>query len=245
MVRFHTAHPYPPYLTTYLTQEIDTPGHTGILSTSHPEHIACAFSTPWLAFTNEPPAGQLRLASPVTSNFTATLISSIAKTLPSTMFSTGGDELNVNCYAMDKETQQELQSSGRTLDQALSAFVQANHAGLARLGKTAVVWEGEDFLFAYDNVLIVCVVDMVLEHAVALRNDTVVMFVHLTSFFSALLIFPRVWISSQHAASVAAKNFHIVHAPSDYFYLVSSALLLLLKVAAYELPCRTVVQDCG
>jgi len=63
------------------------------------------------------------------------------------MFSTGGDELNINCYALDKETQQELQSSGRTLDQALSAFVQASHAGLARLGKTPVVWEGGGFFF--------------------------------------------------------------------------------------------------
>ncbi|KAF8226007.1 N-acetylhexosaminidase [Tricholoma matsutake] len=170
--------------------EIDTPGHTAVLSTSHPEHIACAFSTPWSFFANEPPAGQLRLTSPATSNFTATLISSIAKALPSTMFSTGGDELNVNCYTMDSQTQQELASSGKTLEQALSTFVQANHARLANLGKTPVVWE-----------------EMVLDHTVALRNDTVVM----------------VWISSQRAALVAAKNFRIVHAPSDYFYLDSGA----------------------
>jgi len=44
---------------------------------------------------------------------------------------------------------------------------------------------------------------MVLDHNVTLRNDTVVM----------------VWISSANAAAVAAKNFRIVHAPSDYFYL--------------------------
>lgn len=135
------------HLTSYPIQEIDTPGHTAVLSTSHPEHIACAFSTPWSFFANEPPAGQLRLTSPATSNFTATLISSIAKALPSTMFSTGGDELNVNCYTMDSQTQQELASSGKTLEQALSTFVQANHAGLANLGKTPVVWEGEFFFF--------------------------------------------------------------------------------------------------
>jgi hexosaminidase len=128
-------------------QEIDTPGHTAIISTSHPEHIACAFSTPWSSFANEPPAGQLRLASPATSNFTAALISSIAKLLPSTMFSTGGDELNQNCYATDNETQEDLKSSGMTLEQALSTFVHANHEVLAQLGKTPVVWEGRFGLF--------------------------------------------------------------------------------------------------
>ena len=30
----------------------------------------------------------------------------------------------------------------------------------------------------------------------------------------------RVWISSANAAKVAAKNFRIVHGPSDFFYLV-------------------------
>ncbi|KAF8073497.1 glycoside hydrolase superfamily [Lyophyllum atratum] len=44
---------------------------------------------------------------------------------------------------------------------------------------------------------------MVLEHNLTLSKNTIVM----------------VWISSQHAAAVTAKNFRIVHAPSDYFYL--------------------------
>ena len=36
-----------------LIQEIDT---------SHPEHVMCAKAAPWVVYTNEPPAGQLRLA---------------------------------------------------------------------------------------------------------------------------------------------------------------------------------------
>lgn len=63
------------------------------------------------------------------------------------MFSTGGDELNQNCYVTDNETQEDLKSSGRTLEQALSTFVQANHEVLAQLGKTPVVWEGRFGLF--------------------------------------------------------------------------------------------------
>ncbi|KJA23996.1 glycoside hydrolase family 20 protein [Hypholoma sublateritium FD-334 SS-4] len=166
--------------------EIDTPGHTAIISTSHPEHVACAQATPWENFANEPPAGQLRLASAATTNFTTSLITSIAKTLPSTLFSTGGDELNVNCYTQDAQTQAELDESGKTLEEALNTFTQSSHDALKALGKTPVVWE-----------------EMALDHNVTLSNSTVIM----------------VWISSQDAAAVAAKNLRIVHSPSDYFYL--------------------------
>jgi hypothetical protein len=45
-----------------LIQEIDTLGHTAVISQSHPEHVACAKAVPWAVYANEPPAGQLRLA---------------------------------------------------------------------------------------------------------------------------------------------------------------------------------------
>ncbi|KAF8158414.1 N-acetylhexosaminidase [Crassisporium funariophilum] len=138
--------------------EIDTPGHTAVISTSHPEHIACAQATPWESFANEPPAGQLRLANAATANFTASLISSIARTLPSTLFSTGGDELNVNCYTQDAQTQADLKASGRTLEQALDVFTQTTHNALKSIGKTPVVWE-----------------EMALDHQVTLSNETVIM----------------------------------------------------------------------
>ncbi|KAF4617318.1 hypothetical protein D9613_005806 [Agrocybe pediades] len=138
--------------------EIDTPGHTAVISTSHPEHIACAQASPWESFANEPPAGQLRLASAATANFTASIIKNIAHTLPSTMFSTGGDELNVNCYTQDAQTQADLKASGKTLEQALDAFTQTTHGTLKAIGKTPVVWE-----------------EMALEHQVTLSNETIVM----------------------------------------------------------------------
>ena len=59
---------------------------------------------------------------------------------PSTLFSTGGDEINLPCYQNDTETQQEL--GGRTIAQALGVFTQATHGALRNLGKTPVVWEG-------------------------------------------------------------------------------------------------------
>ena len=63
---------------------------------------------------------------------------------PSTMFSTGGDEINARCYADDAQTQRDL--NGQTLEQALDAFTQATHGALKNLGKTPVVWEGATYL---------------------------------------------------------------------------------------------------
>ncbi|KXN85407.1 Beta-hexosaminidase 2 [Leucoagaricus sp. SymC.cos] len=138
--------------------EIDTPGHSSVISKSHPEHIACPEATPWSQFAGEPPAGQLRLASPATTGFTANLIKAIASMFPSTLFHTGGDEINTNCYAHDNSTQQDLKSQGKTLEQALDTFTQASHGVLVDAGKTPVVWE-----------------EMALEHQVNLRNDTIVL----------------------------------------------------------------------
>jgi hexosaminidase len=90
----------------------------------------------------EPPAGQLRLANPSTTKYTTDLISAAAKLFPSKLFSTGGDELNKNCYDKDAQTQSELSSQGKTLEQALDTFIQATHKPLHDQNKTAVVWEG-------------------------------------------------------------------------------------------------------
>ncbi|KAI0754520.1 N-acetylhexosaminidase [Daedaleopsis nitida] len=138
--------------------EIDTPGHTAIISAAHPEHIACPQASPWTSFANEPPAGQLRLASPATTNFTAEMLAAVARIFPSTLMSTGGDELNTNCYAQDPETQADLKASGRTIEQALDVFTQQTHAAIRAEGKTPAVWE-----------------EMVLDHNVTLSNDTVVL----------------------------------------------------------------------
>ncbi|KAF7316026.1 Beta-hexosaminidase [Mycena indigotica] len=173
--------------------EIDTPGHTSVISKSFPEHIACAEAKPWASFANEPPAGQLRLASAATTKFTASLLKAAAGLFPGQFFSTGGDEINANCYTQDKQTQSDLSASGKTFAQALDSFTQASHAALRSAGKSAVVWE----------VLTPLHTEMVLDNPVTLANDTVVM----------------VWISSEHVQAVAQSGHRLVHAASDYFYL--------------------------
>ncbi|KAJ7068992.1 N-acetylhexosaminidase [Mycena belliarum] len=138
--------------------EIDTPGHTSVIAKAFPEHIACAEATPWTAFANEPPAGQLRLASASTISFTSGMLKAAAGLFSSQFFSTGGDEINANCYKQDAETQKSLSSSNQTFLQALDKFTQDTHAALRSVGKSAVVWE-----------------EMVLDNPVKLANDTVVM----------------------------------------------------------------------
>ncbi|KAF8133373.1 glycoside hydrolase family 20 protein [Boletus edulis] len=121
--------------------EIDTPGHTAIIGTTYPEYVACMNASPWSTYANEPPAGQLRFALPEVVNFATSLLSSVAKTLPSSYFSTGGDELNTNCYVNDTLTQQQLKSANTTLAGALATFTNSTHSALIAEGKTPVVWE--------------------------------------------------------------------------------------------------------
>ena len=154
-------------------QEIDTPGHTSAISKTYPQYIACAEATPWATYANEPPAGQLRLASPAAVNFTVDLLSAVAEMFPSTLFSTGGDEINAQCYKDDSETQQEL--GGRNLSQALGAFTQATHGPQRSLGKTPVVWEGKRSVPLVGGETLRVGAEMVLSFNLTLPTDTIAM----------------------------------------------------------------------
>ena len=91
-------------------------------------------------------------------NFIPGLLTNAANIFCGNYFSTGGDEINTQCYTDDSQTQQTLSASGKTLAQALDAFVQAEHKALKSVGKTAVVWE-----------------ELVVTYPVTLANDTIVM----------------------------------------------------------------------
>ena len=128
-------------------------------------------------YTNEPPAGQLRLASPDTVNFTVGMLSAVAELFPSTLFSTGGDEINSRCYADDAQTQRDL--DGRTLNQA-SMLLRRQH--MARSGNLArrqlcgkvrhtcllIVRVTEDLCLG---------TEMVLNYNLTLSNDTIALYV--------------------------------------------------------------------
>ncbi|OSC97365.1 glycoside hydrolase family 20 protein [Trametes coccinea BRFM310] len=137
--------------------ELDTPGHTTAISAAHPEHIACAAKSPWSKYASEPPAGQLRIASPSTLSFARTLFSSVASALPGTMMSSGGDEVNLPCWEEDEETMADLVQRNITIADALNEFVQTVQGVIKEHGKTPFIKS-----------------DMVLTHKVPVVNDTVV-----------------------------------------------------------------------
>ncbi|KAF8512648.1 beta-hexosaminidase [Hysterangium stoloniferum] len=153
--------------------ELDTPGHTSSIAESHPEFIACHKAMPWNQFANGmstyPPAGQLRIADDDVINFVSALFTSVASQFPSKFFSTGGDEINQNCYAQDSATQRQLDNNKQTFEQALFEFTRRTHKVLTDLGKTPVVWE-----------------EMVLEHNLNLDNGTAVL-VWISSEHAALV----------------------------------------------------------
>ncbi|KAG8734073.1 N-acetyl-glucosamine-6-phosphate deacetylase [Ceratobasidium sp. 414] len=138
--------------------EIDTPGHTAAIGESHPEHIACFHSNPWSDVSPSPPAGQLRFASPAVQKFIADVFSAVLSPLKDlgTLFSTGGDEVNTNCYAEDQSVQNKLKEQNIPIDDALDKFTNVTHAAVRSAGRTPVVWE-----------------EMVLNHRVTLPKDTI------------------------------------------------------------------------
>lgn len=124
-------------------QELDSPGHTTGIAFSHPEHIACANKAPWATYANEPPAGQLRIASNATLAFSRQLFVSVAEMLPGTMMSSGGDEVNLPCWNDDEDTMQDLQERGITIADALNQFIQEIQGVLRDCGKTPFIKSGQ------------------------------------------------------------------------------------------------------
>ncbi|TBU57872.1 N-acetylhexosaminidase [Dichomitus squalens] len=140
-----------------VVMELDSPGHTTAIGAAHPELIACAAKSPWASYASEPPAGQLRIASPATVEFAKTLFDSVASVLPSKMMSSGGDEVNLPCWEEDEETETDLAERNITIADALNDFVQAVQGVITSHGKTPFIKS-----------------DMVLTHNVPVVNDTVV-----------------------------------------------------------------------
>ncbi|OXG85443.1 hexosaminidase [Cryptococcus neoformans A2-102-5] len=139
--------------------EIDTPGHTASIAPSHPSFVACFESTPFKHSAHQPPAGQLRFADEKVIKWTAQLLQEVGSLSKGRYFSTGGDEINMNCMLEDIPTASKLKARGWTLDDALDHFTEKTHAPLRQAGKTPVVWQ-----------------EMVLSHGKmpSLTNDTIV-----------------------------------------------------------------------
>jgi len=137
--------------------ELDTPGHTTVIAELLPELVACRNKEPWWNYAAEPPAGQLRIADERAVKFVQEVFASVAVEFPGTLFSSGGDEVEIRCYDEDEPTQASLKQRNITLEAALADFVTRTHATLRDNGKTPVVWE-----------------ELALNHNVGLGKDVIV-----------------------------------------------------------------------
>lgn len=83
--------------------EIDMPSHTGSVVHAYPDLIAAYNERPWDKYAQEPPSGQLRLNSPDVCAFLQTLFDDLLPRLSvfNSRFHLGGDELNLEAYALD------------------------------------------------------------------------------------------------------------------------------------------------
>ncbi|KAF8991506.1 glycoside hydrolase family 20 protein [Hymenopellis radicata] len=177
--------------------KIDTPGHTGAIGASHPEHLACYRKQPWYTYTLEPPAGQLRFVNSTTVDFTERLVNSVTDIFPSTYFHLGGNKVNEACYHDDTETHDAVTNHGAleietAFPGALSTFLQTMRGAIRAAGKTPVVWD-----------------DSVSGNLTLGPDDDkpIVMVWHMNATDSGFV------------ASIADKGLRIIRADADYLYL--------------------------
>ena len=120
--------------------EIDMPGHTASVAHAYPDLITAFNELDWDTFSAEPPSGQLKLNSSAVSSFVTTLLKDLLpRSFPYTsIFHTGGDELNVNCYLLDPTVRS---NSSSVIQPLLQAFVAHAHSLVREAGFTPIVWE--------------------------------------------------------------------------------------------------------
>ncbi|KAI7865774.1 glycoside hydrolase superfamily [Spinellus fusiger] len=82
--------------------EVDMPAHTASIAMSHPEFVVCSDEF-WTDFSTEPPAGQLNPLNNDAWELVKDVIDEAAGNFPDTLFHTGGDEINTNCWESNSD----------------------------------------------------------------------------------------------------------------------------------------------
>ncbi|KAI9487777.1 MAG: glycoside hydrolase superfamily [Benjaminiella poitrasii] len=90
--------------------EIDMPAHTASIGESHPDLILCGQEF-WAAYAAEPPAGQLNPILNGTYDLIHDLISESTDIFPDTLFHSGGDEINSDCWELDQGIQDYMKAN--------------------------------------------------------------------------------------------------------------------------------------
>ena len=113
--------------------EIDMPGHTASIQASYPDLIAAFNRKPWVKYSAQPPAGQLKLEDSQVEDFISTLLADLLPRTKSfsSLFHLGGDEITASAYNM---TTSELRPH-------LQAFVDHAINIVHSHGLIPIVWE--------------------------------------------------------------------------------------------------------
>ncbi|CEP14763.1 hypothetical protein [Parasitella parasitica] len=80
--------------------EVDMPAHTASIGESHPDYLICADEF-WAAYSAEPPAGQLNPLNDKAFSLVKDIIKEATDIFPDTLYHTGGDEINTDCWDLD------------------------------------------------------------------------------------------------------------------------------------------------
>lgn len=120
--------------------EIDAPGHTTVIGQAFPDLLTAANQEPWSTFALQPPSGQLRLNSSAVNQFLSTLLNDLLPrtSLWSSKFHIGGNELNLNAYALDPTVRS---SSPKVLQPLVQAFVDRLLSVLQSHSIQPIIWE--------------------------------------------------------------------------------------------------------
>lgn len=82
--------------------ELDMPAHTASIVESHPDYMVCTDQF-WAKYAAEPPAGQLSLINKGAWKLVQDIVKEGTTIFPDSLYHTGGDEINTDCYALDKD----------------------------------------------------------------------------------------------------------------------------------------------
>ena len=92
----------------------------------------------------EPPAGQFLVTSDNTTQYAQLLLQDAADVFVNqSLFSIGGNDINIKCYDDDKTTQTDLLVNDWSIQDAIGNFTGAMYKTLAAANKTTVVWDGK------------------------------------------------------------------------------------------------------
>jgi hexosaminidase len=84
--------------------EIDMPAHTASIAETYPDIMLCADKF-WAKFAAQPPAGQLDPLSEKGFQIVKDLIKEASERFPDSLYHTGGDEINTDCWDLSEEVQ--------------------------------------------------------------------------------------------------------------------------------------------